>query len=74
MLQKVVGTIERSHATRRALTVAPKRTIYAAGTEPKVFINKHTKVITQGMTGKHVSHSDGCACGWYLIINMLTHV
>ncbi len=31
------------------------RGVYKAGTEPKVFVNKHTKVITQGITGKHVS-------------------
>lgn len=29
------------------------RGIYAPGTEPHVFINQHTKVICQGMTGKH---------------------
>lgn len=27
---------------------------YAKGQEPHVFVNKHTKVICQGMTGKHV--------------------
>jgi hypothetical protein len=32
-----------------------QRGIYAPGTEPHVFINEHTKVICQGMTGKHVS-------------------
>ena len=32
-----------------------KRGIYKAGSEPHVFVNKHTKVICQGMTGKHVS-------------------
>ncbi len=32
-----------------------QRGIYAKGTEPHVFINEHTKVICQGMTGKHVS-------------------
>jgi hypothetical protein len=26
---------------------------YLAGQEPHVFINEHTKVICQGMTGKH---------------------
>ena len=31
------------------------RGVYAPGTEPHVFINKHTKVVVQGMTGKHVS-------------------
>lgn len=28
---------------------------YSKGEEPYVFVNKHTKVICQGMTGKHVS-------------------
>lgn len=28
---------------------------YSKGQEPHVFINKHTKVICQGMTGNHVS-------------------
>lgn len=28
---------------------------YSKGQEPHVFVNKHTKVICQGMTGKHVS-------------------
>jgi hypothetical protein len=32
------------------------RGVYAPGTEPHVFINKHTRVIVQGMTGKHVSY------------------
>lgn len=27
---------------------------YAKGQEPNVFLNKHTKVICQGITGKHV--------------------
>ena len=31
------------------------RGVYAPGTEPHVFINKHTRVVVQGMTGKHVS-------------------
>lgn len=34
-----------------------KRGVYSSGNEPHVFINKHTKVICQGMTGKHVSYS-----------------
>lgn len=29
------------------------RGVYAPGTEPAVFINEHTKVLVQGMTGKH---------------------
>ena len=31
------------------------RGIYTDDTRPFVFINEHTKVICQGMTGKHVS-------------------
>ena len=31
------------------------RGIYTADTKPYVFINEHTKVLVQGMTGKHVS-------------------
>lgn len=46
-----------SHSTRALLGVA-SRGVYKAGTEPKVFVNKHTKVITQGITGKHVSERD----------------
>eukprot|EP00347_Sterkiella_histriomuscorum_P014445 403360836 len=48
-------------STRQALTKGQqssllgftKRGVYAPGNEPHVFINKHTKVICQGMTGKH---------------------
>lgn len=29
---------------------------YSEGQEPYVFVNKHTKVICQGMTGNHVSN------------------
>jgi hypothetical protein len=31
------------------------RGVYTNETRPYVFINQHTKVICQGMTGKHVS-------------------
>ena len=31
------------------------RTAYTKETQPHVFINQHTKVLVQGMTGKHVS-------------------
>lgn len=37
----------------RGLVGVAQRGVYAPGTEPYVFINKHTKVICQGMTGKH---------------------
>ena len=31
------------------------RGVYTDETRPFVFINEHTKVVCQGMTGKHVS-------------------
>ena len=31
------------------------RGVYTKETMPHVFINQHTKVLVQGMTGKHVS-------------------
>lgn len=40
--------------TTSGLTSFTKRGAYKAGTEPYVFVNKNTKVICQGMTGKHV--------------------
>ena len=49
-----------SRAMRSAKGVTPlvnslKRTVYTKETQPYVFINEHTKVLVQGMTGKHVS-------------------
>ena len=38
-----------------ALLNFTKRGVYQAGQEPKVFVNKNTRVICQGITGKHVS-------------------
>ena len=35
------------------------RGLYTDETRPYVFINEHTKVICQGMTGKHVSQPSG---------------
>jgi len=32
------------------------RGVYTAEHKPFVFINEHTKVLVQGMTGKHVSN------------------
>ena len=34
------------------------RGVYTDETRPFVFINEHTKVICQGMTGKHVSETE----------------
>ena len=41
-----------------ALTGLASRSVYTKETQPYVFINEHTKVIVQGMTGKHVSLQD----------------
>jgi len=38
-----------------AFGAAASRGVYTDETRPYVFINEHTKVICQGMTGKHVS-------------------
>lgn len=43
--------------TESSLFKATQR-FYGKGEEPHVFVNKHTKVICQGMTGKHVSFSN----------------
>jgi len=44
----------RRGAPKQLMNLA-KRGVYTAETKPHVFINKHTKVLVQGMTGKHVS-------------------
>ena len=56
MFSKSLLSAQRALANRSILNAA-QRGIYAPGTEPHVFINEHTKVICQGMTGKHVSPS-----------------
>merc|ERR1712160_16380 len=48
MLSKV---IQQSLAKNSVAALATRT--YLSGQEPKVFINQHTKVICQGMTGKH---------------------
>jgi len=37
----------------KALLNTAVRGVYTAETQPHVFINKHTRVLVQGMTGKH---------------------
>jgi len=55
MLAKAFN-LARSQITQNSGLVAfTKRGVYAAGQEPKVFVNQHTRVICQGITGKHVS-------------------
>ena len=39
----------------KSLLSTMQRGVYTKETQPYVFINEHTKVLVQGMTGKHVS-------------------
>lgn len=54
MLTKLLAN---SHLSRAAplMGSAARRGVYTNETRPYVFINQHTRVICQGMTGKHVS-------------------
>ena len=51
-----------------SLVTFTKRGVYQAGQEPKVFVNKNTRVICQGITGKHVSYKKLLASA-YLSLN-----
>ena len=44
-------------SSRSVLKNMQRTFAYTAETQPYVFINEHTKVLVQGMTGKHVSKS-----------------
>lgn len=57
MLTKIMMASKVSAKAPTNLLAFAQRGIYAKGNEPRVFINQHTKVICQGMTGKHVSLS-----------------
>lgn len=50
----MLGQVISSNLRNRMFITVSKRGAYTAATQPKVFVNKHTKVICQGMTGKHV--------------------
>ena len=49
------GVMRRPTPLLAASSLATRSFAYTAETQPFVFINEHTKVICQGMTGKHVS-------------------
>ena len=55
MLSKALTTAFRSVRTPNMLMRTAQRGLYTDATKPHVFINEHTKVLVQGMTGKHVS-------------------
>lgn len=62
MLNKAFATATRQMIARpSALMPLAARGVYTADTKPYVFINEHTKVLVQGMTGKHVSMGSVCA-------------
>jgi hypothetical protein len=50
MLSRAVGRSQRN------MLNVMSRGLYTKETQPYVFINEHTKVLVQGMTGKHVSY------------------
>lgn len=54
MLSKAFQSV-RQVATKSQLVELSAKGVYTPANMPHVFINKHTKVICQGMTGKHVS-------------------
>jgi len=54
MLSKTFASTTRQMLTRPSnLVTMAARGAYTAETKPYVFINEHTKVLCQGMTGKH---------------------
>lgn len=55
MLAKALTYTKSQLSQNSGLVAFTKRGVYKPGTEPKVFVNRHTKVICQGITGKHVS-------------------
>ncbi len=55
MLAKVLTNFRGQVSHGNALLNFTKRGAYTAGQEPKVFVNKNTRVLCQGITGKHVS-------------------
>jgi hypothetical protein len=57
MLARAVSSVFRGAAktTPNMLMRTAQRGVYTNETRPHVFINEHTKVLVQGMTGKHVS-------------------
>ena len=56
MLSKAFATTSKQMLAKPSnLMPLATRGVYTAETKPYVFINQHTKVLVQGMTGKHVS-------------------
>ena len=58
MLARALSSAFRGAARPSAqnmLLRTAQRGVYTNETRPHVFINEHTKVLVQGMTGKHVS-------------------
>jgi hypothetical protein len=62
MLSKAMSLTRQIAHTKPSMVNFTTRGAYTAGKEPYVFINKHTRVICQGMTGKHVSFEMNHVC------------
>lgn len=58
MFTKALASATRTMLKAKPMSMLPMtaRGVYTADTQPYVFINEHTKVLCQGMTGKHVSN------------------
>ena len=55
MLSKLIPRPQMLQKAATFMGATATRGVYTDETRPYVFINEHTKVIVQGMTGKHVS-------------------
>ena len=69
MLSSVIRSAKRPASLLNMAT----RGFYTAETKPYVFINKHTKVLVQGMTGQHVSQPVSEIMPFYLLLGNLPH-
>lgn len=62
MLSKLIPRPQMLQKAATFMGASATRGVYTDETRPYVFINEHTKVIVQGMTGKHVSRIWLSAC------------
>jgi hypothetical protein len=53
MLSRAITSITRPATKMTGIVPTLNRGVYTKETMPHVFINQHTKVLVQGMTGKH---------------------
>ena len=70
MLSRALQNVAKKPAS---LFNVSKRTAYTKETQPYVFINEHTKVLVQGMTGKHVSEREDGFCDGFDSLGYFPH-